>query len=147
MEVTMKSWRVKMTASWQENMMLMQMGMGMSTNLISFLFRNLKGYRLWIGIAFLLTIVQVGADILIAFPFKFILDKIVSHKNPPLPGGILDFFDQWGATLGLGRGEGHSLIGVILVAVSLLVLLNVVSAVTAYAQNSIASIAGKILTA
>nr|HET6902367.1 ABC transporter transmembrane domain-containing protein [Ktedonobacteraceae bacterium] len=142
----MKSWRVKMMASWQENMMLMQMVGGMSTNLISFLFRNLKGYRFWIGIAFLLTIVQVGSDILIAFPFKFILDKIVSHKDPALPGGILDFFDRWGATTGLGRGEGHSLIGVILLAVSLLVVLNFVSAVATYAQNSVASIVGKNLT-
>ncbi len=90
----MKAWRVKMTDSWQENMMLTQMVAGMSTNLISFLFRNLKGYRFWIGIAFLLTIVQVGSDILIAFPFKFILDKIVSHKDPSLPGGILDFFER-----------------------------------------------------
>src|ERR1700676_5364771 len=135
MEVTMKSWHENMTASWQENMMLMQMVMGMSTNLISFLFRNLKGYRFWIGIAFLLTIVQVGSDILIAFPFKFILDKIVSHKDPFLPAGILNFFDQWGATIGLGKGEGHSLIGVILAAVSLLVILNFVSAITTYAQN------------
>src|SRR5947209_13746604 len=84
--VTMNAWRVKMMASWQENMMMMQMVTSMSTNLISFLYRTLKGYRLWIGIAFLLTIVQVASDILIAFPFKFILDKIVSHKNPPLPG-------------------------------------------------------------
>ncbi len=136
----MNSWREKMTASWQENMMLMQMVTSMSTNLISFLFRNLKGYRFWIGIAFLLTIVQVASDILIAFPFKFILDKIVSHKDPSLPAGILNFFDQWGATIGLGRGGGHSLIGVILAAVSLLVILNVVSAITTYAQNSVASI-------
>ncbi len=94
----MRAWRVKMVAVGQENMIMMQMVTSMSTNLISFLFRNLKGYRFWIGIAFILTIVQVGSDILIAFPFKFILDKIVSHKNPPLPGGILDFFDQWGKT-------------------------------------------------
>jgi ABC-type multidrug transport system fused ATPase/permease subunit len=119
----------------------------MSTNLISFLFRNLKGYRFWIGIAFLLTLVQVGSDILIAFPFKFILDKIVSHKNPPLPEGILDFFDRWGTTAGLRSGEAHTLLGVILLAVSLLVLLNLVSAITIYAQNSIASIVGKNLTA
>ena len=143
----MKAWRVKMMAAWQEEMMMMQMVTSMSTNLISFLFRNLKGYRFWVGIAFILTIVQVGSDILIAFPFKFILDKIVSHKNPPLPGGILDFFDQWGTTAGLRSGETHTLLGVILLAVSLLVLLNLVSAVTIYAQNSIASIVGKNLTA
>ena len=131
----MNTWRVKMMAEWQENMMMMQMVTSMSTNLVSFLFRNLKGYRLWIGLAFLLTVVQVGSDILIAFPFKFILDKIVSHKNPPLPGGILDFFDQWGTTAGLRSGEVHTVLGVILLAVTLLVLLNLVSAVTIYAQN------------
>ncbi len=138
----MKSWREKMTASWQENMMLMQMVMGMSTNLISFLFRNLKGYRFWIGIAFLLTIVQVGSDILIAFPFKFILDKIVSHKDPLCP---VVFLTSLTAGVQL-QGWGHSIIGVILLAVSLLVILNFVSAIATYAQNSVASIVGKNLT-
>lgn len=143
----MKAWRTQMIAEWQENMMMMQMVTSMSTNLISFLFRTLKGSRLWIAIAFILTIVQVGSDILIAFPFKFILDKIVSHKNPPLPAGMLDFFDQWGTNAGLRSGEAHTLLGVILLAVSLLVLLNLVSAVTTYAQNSIASLVGKNLAA
>ena len=143
----MNVWRVRMMAAWRENMMMMQMMMGMSINLIGFLFRNLKGYRFWVGMAFILTLVQVGSDILIAFPFKFILDKIVSHRNPPLPGGILDFFDQWGIPAGLRSGETHTLLGVILLSVSLLVLLNLVSAITIYAQNSIASLVGKNLTA
>src|SRR5712692_7065371 len=134
----MKARRVKIMAPGQEKMKMMQMVTSMSTNLISFLFRNLKGYRFWIGIAFILTLVQVGSDILIAFPFKFILDKIVSHENPPLPAGILSLFDHWGTATDLNSGGTHTLLSVILVSVSLLVILNLVNALTIYAQNSIA---------
>src|SRR5438309_270625 len=143
----MNTERPKRMTAGQENRMMMAMAMRMSTNLIDFLFRNLRGYRLWIALAFLLTIVQVGTDILIAFPFKFILDKLVSHKNPPLPMGILNFFDQWGTTTGLRYGETHTLLGIILLAVSLLVLLNLINALVTYAQNWIASLVGKNLTA
>ena len=143
----MKAKRSQMMLEWQENKMMMTMVMGMSTNLIGFLFRNLKGYRIWIVLAFLLTLVQVSADILVAFPFKFILDKLVSNKNPALPNSILDFFDRLGAPAGISNGESHTLVGVILLSVSLLVLLNVVNALVTYAQNSIASLLGKNLTA
>lgn len=143
----MQTWRMRMTTAWQENNMMMQMVMRMSTNLIGFLFRAFKGYRFWIAVAFPLTLIQVGADILVAFPFKFILDKIVSHRNPPLPGSILSFFDHWGTSAGLRHGETHTLVGVILLSVSLLVLLNMVTALGTYAQNSIASILGKNLSA
>lgn len=143
----MQTRRSRMIAAWQENNMMMQMVMQMSTNLMSFLLRNLKSQRFWIVLAFLLTIVQVGADILVAFPFKFILDKIVSHKNPPLPEGLLAFFDRWGTTAGLKNGETHTVLGIILLSVFLLVFINLVIAVSTYVQNSIASLLGKNLTA
>lgn len=139
--------RSEMMAAWRENWRMMDMVMKMSTNLVSFLFRTLKGYRTWIVLAFLLTIVQVGADILIAFPFKFILDKLVSHKNPPLPDGIFAFFDSWGTRAGLNKGETHTLLSVILASAILLVILNLVNALVTYTQNSIASIVGKNMTA
>ena len=44
-----------------------------------FLFRNLKGYR-FLMIAVAKTFAQVGANILVALPLKFILDKIVNIK-------------------------------------------------------------------
>jgi len=43
-----------------------------------FLFRNLKGYRFLIVLAVAKTFAQVGADILVALPLKFIVDKIVN---------------------------------------------------------------------
>src|SRR2546430_491342 len=131
----------------QEMMMMMQMVMSMGTNLASFLFRSLKSYRIWLLIAILLTIVQVISDILIAFPFKFILDKIVSHKNPALPDNFLAPFDAFGTTVGLRPGESHTVLGVILVSVCVLILLNALNALTTYVQNTIASVVGKNLTA
>ncbi len=65
-----------------------------------FLWRNLKGYRYMVVITIIMTIAQVGANILLAFPLKFILDKLVNKKDPTFPGiGIfLGFFDQYGTT-------------------------------------------------
>ncbi len=56
-----------------------------------FLYRNLRGYRALVAFAVSLTFVQVTADILTAFPLKFILDKIVHHTDPvvPLVGGLI----------------------------------------------------------
>ena len=47
-----------------------------------FLYRNLEGQRTMVAYAVALTVVGVGADILSAFPLKFILDKIVHHQDP-----------------------------------------------------------------
>src|SRR5437667_4795623 len=135
-----------MTGRQEMMMMMMQMVMSMGTNLASFLFRSLKSYRIWLLIAILLTIVQVISDILIAFPFKFILDKIVSHKNPALPDNFLAPFDAFGTTVGLRPGESHTVLGVILVSVCVLILLNALNALTTYVQNTIASVVGKHLT-
>jgi len=65
-------------AAWRKkNMMMMSMQMmrTTSTSFASFLFRNLEGQRLWVEIAAVLTIIQVGSDLALAFPFKIILDK------------------------------------------------------------------------
>ncbi len=99
-------------AAWRKKnmlMMSMQMMRTTSTSFASFLFRNLEGQRLWVGIAAVLTIIQVGSDLALAFPFKIILDKVVSHTNPaiPLTEGILSFFDQFGSTKNLQPGEVH----------------------------------------
>ena len=50
-----------------------------------FLFRHLKGYRVLIVLAVGLTFAQVGASLLLAFPLKFILDKLVNHRDPHFP--------------------------------------------------------------
>src|SRR5579864_5764200 len=66
--------------------------------LYKFLFRNLKGYRLLVVIAILVTILQVGCDIAAAFPLKFIPSKVGNAGNDPactfpFLNPILDKFD------------------------------------------------------
>src|SRR6266851_2612759 len=66
--------------------------------LVKFLFRNLKGYRLLILLAIIITILQVGSDIAAAFPLKFIPSKVQNAGNDPsctfsFLNPILDIFD------------------------------------------------------
>jgi ABC-type multidrug transport system fused ATPase/permease subunit len=61
--------------------------------LFKFLYRNLKGYRLLVVLAILVTVTQVGSDILTAFPLKFIPSKI---NNPGAdPACTFPILDQW----------------------------------------------------
>ena len=66
--------------------------------LFKFLFRNLKGYRLLVLLAILITVLQVGSDIAAAFPLKFIPSKVSNTGNDPactfsFLNPILDKFD------------------------------------------------------
>src|SRR5215469_825686 len=66
--------------------------------LFKFLFRNLKGYRLLVVVAIVITILQVGCDIAAAFPLKFIPSKVANAGNDPsctfpFLNPILDKFD------------------------------------------------------
>src|SRR5258708_19472981 len=63
-----------------------------------FLFRNLKGYRLLVVIAIIVTVLQVGCTIAAAFPLKFIPGKGTNPGNDPactfrFLNPILDKFD------------------------------------------------------
>src|SRR6266481_9121828 len=63
-----------------------------------FLFRNLKGYRLLVMIAIIVTVLQVGCTIAAAFPLKFIPSKVTNPGNDPACtfgclNPILDKFD------------------------------------------------------
>ncbi|GAC1391042.1 MAG: hypothetical protein NVS4B11_23690 [Ktedonobacteraceae bacterium] len=66
--------------------------------LCKFLYRNLKGYRLLVLLAVLVTFAQVGADLTAAMPLKFIPSKI---NNPgsdptctfPFLDAVLTYFD------------------------------------------------------
>jgi len=117
--------------------------------MISFLFRNLKGYRFLIVIAIAMTFAQVGADILLAFPLKFILDKVVNHRDPTIAflDGLLSFFDRFGTKEGLLKSESHTLLGIIIFSASMLVVLGLVSAILSYIQLFLASYIGQNLTA
>lgn len=67
--------------------------------LFKFLYRKLKGYRLLVAVAILITVLQVGSDLLGAMPLKFIPSKI---NNPgsdpactfPFLDSFLSLFDQ-----------------------------------------------------
>src|SRR6266446_2078061 len=66
--------------------------------LLKFLFRNLKGYRLLVVIAIIVTVLQVGCTIAAAFPIKFIPGKVTNAGNDPactfpFLNPILDKFD------------------------------------------------------
>src|SRR5205085_6811768 len=71
---------------------------GEGRKMTRFLFIHLKGRRLLVFIAIALTFVGVLSSILMAFPLKFILDKIVHHTDPSLPvfGSVLSSLDHFG---------------------------------------------------
>src|SRR6266571_9155888 len=66
--------------------------------LCKFVYRNLKGFRFLILLAILLTIAQVGCDLLAAIPLKFIPSKISNPGSDPactfpFLDGVLTLFD------------------------------------------------------
>jgi ABC-type multidrug transport system fused ATPase/permease subunit len=105
---------------------------------IRFIYLNLEGRRRWVYLAVALTFVAVACDILLAFPLKFVLDKIVDNHDPsvPLLGGVLDYFDRFGDA---PMGEGHTVLSVILFAASLALVLGVLAAAVSFAQLAIAA--------
>lgn len=117
--------------------------------MIPFLFRNLKGYRFLIVIAIAMTFAEVGADILLAFPLKFILDKVINHRDPNIPflNGLLISLDHFGTQEGLHKGEVHTLLGVIIFSAAMLIVLGGLSAILSYIQLFLASYIGQNLTA
>lgn len=66
--------------------------------LFKFLYRNLKGYRKFVALAVAITILQVFAQIAMAFPLKFIPSKVQNPANDPsctfsFLNPLLDKFD------------------------------------------------------
>jgi ABC-type multidrug transport system fused ATPase/permease subunit len=114
-----------------------------------FLYVNLKGRRLLVGGAVALTLVAVGADILVAFPLKFILDKIINHIDPQVPvfGSVITLLDQFGTRDGLKNKEVHTQLGVILFSGGMVLALGVISAVVSFAQLGIAAFVAQDLGA
>jgi ATP-binding cassette, subfamily B, bacterial len=117
---------------------------------IRFLYGNLRGRRWMVSAAVGLTIIGSGADILSAFPLKFILDKIVHHIDPPnfpIITPFVNYFDQFGTRNGLTDTEVHTQLGVILFAGAMLLLLGVVSALVSYVQLAVAAFVAQDLGA
>ncbi len=61
--------------------------------LLQFLYRNLKGYRWLVVFAILVTFMQVGCDIMTAFPLKFVPSKISNPRSDP--ACTFPILDQW----------------------------------------------------
>src|SRR5229473_3306852 len=111
--------------------------------MVGFMFRNLKGYRFLVVIAVVMTIAQVGANILLAFPLKWILDKILPPKQdpqniPPFLNGIFSLFDSFGTTRGIPAGQ-HTVLGVILFSSSALIVFGIVGAILVYIELYLAA--------
>jgi ATP-binding cassette subfamily B protein len=114
-----------------------------------FLYRNLRGQRAIVALAVSMTFIQVGADILTAFPLKFILDKVVHHIDPVMPvlGGLIYRLDPLGTRNGLNDNEVHTQMGVLIFSTLLLLGLSLVSAVLSYVQVIVAARVGSNLSA
>ena len=141
--------------------------------LFSFLYRNLKGYRILVVLAIIVTVAQVGSDLLAAMPLKFIPSKI---NNPgsdpactfPVLNPVLDFFDRFDPTATITQGQSkvptsfpcptvdtnaspqfthHSVVGVIIFSVCLLIVFGILSALLVYVQLFLATFIAQHLTA
>jgi ATP-binding cassette subfamily B protein len=108
--------------------------------LARFLFRFLRGRRIPVGLAVAMTFIQAAADVLIAFPLKIILDKIVHHRDPTMPGlgWLVTRLDHYGTRNALNLSETHTQFAVIVGASVMLVTLGLISAVMSYGQMLIA---------
>jgi ATP-binding cassette, subfamily B, bacterial len=109
--------------------------------LARFLYANLEGHRRLLGLGIAMTVVQVFAELLVAFPLKFILDKVINHRNPsfPLADTLIRPFDHLGSTASLAPGETHTQIGVIAFSATLLIACGLLSAALTHGQLAIAA--------
>jgi ATP-binding cassette, subfamily B, bacterial len=106
-----------------------------------FLFENLRGQRVRVGVAIAMTFGLVGTDILSAFPLKFILDKVAHHQDPVLPfaGAILGPLDALGGRDELQPTEVHTQMAVIAFAGIMFLTLSVLNALMTHLQLRIAA--------
>ena len=116
--------------------------------MVGFLFRNLKGYRFLVLIAVAMAFAQVGASILLAFPLKWILDKIISpFKDPNLPpflNSILTSLNRFGVPDPHG---GDTILAVILFSAGAIIVLGIISGVLAYVELFLANFTAQGLSA
>ncbi|MBV9020064.1 MAG: ATP-binding cassette domain-containing protein [Ktedonobacteraceae bacterium] len=131
--------------------------------LFKFLYRNLKGYRLLVLLAILMTVTQVGSDILAALPLKFIPSKI---QNPgsdpactyPFLDGVLNWFNRFDSNPAAQTpcplsspypqlAFSHSANGVIIFSVIVLLIFSILSAILVYFELSLATSIAQNLTA
>jgi ABC-type multidrug transport system fused ATPase/permease subunit len=112
--------------------------------MIRFLYRNLEGQRWLVAVAITLTFVSVACDVLMAFPLKFVLDKIVDHRDPEgfLVGSLVSGFDRLTGADPSTTG-GPSQLGVVLFAGALALTLGGVGALASFVELRIATRIGQ----
>src|SRR5205807_7811154 len=93
-----------------------------------------------------MALVQVSADVLNAFPLKFILDRVIDRREPGQPwAAFIGFAD--GLLGGAGQPAGpHSLLAVIAFSAAMVVALGLVQAAVSYVQLYAARVVGYNVT-
>ncbi len=123
----------------------------MTTFLFRFLYRHLKGLLRLVLVAILVSLADVGVEILAAYPLKYIPAKIQSCQNAPdaIWSGIVRFFDRFGQPITSCKGatHPHTVLGVILFSVALLIAATLLDAGLGYLQLFLAAFLGQHLTA
>ncbi len=106
-----------------------------------FLYTNLRGQRLRVAIAIAMTFGLVATDILVAFPLKFILDKVAHHQDPALPfmDALLSGLDRLGGRDELQANEVHTQLAVIALAGIMFLVLSGLNALMTHLQLRIAA--------
>ncbi len=110
--------------------------------LIRFLNRNLKGYRLLVLIAFIMTAFEVLAALLPGTVIKAILDRVQfpGKDASDWTTGILNLFDHTG-------GQPHNAATAILILIATLIVLGVLDSALSYGQQFIATTIAQNLSA
>jgi ATP-binding cassette subfamily B protein len=113
---------------------------------VRFLFRYLRGYRFLVIIAMLMAIVQVVSVIAIASPVRYIGNKLQGNKDPEsFLSGIVSFFDTIGQEH--AKSGQHTVLGVILFTVALLVVFALLNALLTYIQLYLSAFLAQNLSA
>jgi ATP-binding cassette subfamily B protein len=104
-----------------------------------FLYRNLAGHRVLLSLAVALTFLQAGSTVFMAFPLKWIVDKLVNNQDPAVPfaDSLIGMFDGLGHD---AQTPGHHTVFAVIVFASItFFVLGLVGAGAAWGQLSIAS--------
>jgi len=111
-----------------------------------FLYHHLKGYRLLIALAILLAAAQVGADLLNAYPLKFIIDKLADKTNHPGFPYNHDPFPYANELLQLFKDIDSKTDGVTGLSVVLFIVLGLLDALLSFILLYLAAFIAKNLT-
>lgn len=122
----------------------------MTTYLFRFLYRHMKGLIRLVIIAILVSFANVAVDILAALPLKYIPAKLQGCQNDPdgMWNSLVSFFDRFGQSTACPNGTSatHTVMGVILFSVALLIVATILDAVLGYLQLFLAAFLGQHLT-